>query len=200
MVGCLSNLEPHRTELNLCKFSFLLSLKGLSRSCRKAGHDARNCPSGAWSRLRADNAAERDAERSADPTSPEAQLLGASVSGLPSRATSAYTEGVAAPEPGVGVVVSAPSPLASGAVDPVASIDVAVSLSVLCDLRDNQLDELPNSNSLLSANSDSLNVNDEVSSNVSNGNNEITADSKVNSNESEVSIKRIISIEQSISN
>lgn len=93
------------------------------------------------------------------------------MSGLPSRATSAYTEGVA--EPCVGVVVSAPSPLASGAVDPVASVDVAVSQSVLCDLRDNQLDELPNSNSLLSPNSDSLNVNDEVSSNVSYGNNEL---------------------------
>lgn len=64
-------------------------------SCGKAGHVARNCPSGAWSRLRADNAAERDTERSADPTSAEAQYLGASVSGLPSRATSAYTEGVA---------------------------------------------------------------------------------------------------------
>ena len=169
MVGCPSNLEPHRTDLNLCKFSFLLSLKGLCRSCGKAGHVARNCPSGAWSRLRADNAAERDTERSADPTSAEAQYLGVSVSGLPSRATSAYTEGVA--EPGVGVVVSAPSPLASGAVDPVTSVDVAVSQSVLCDLRDNQLDELPNSNSL--PNSDSLNVNDEVSSNVSYGNNEL---------------------------
>ena len=95
MVGCPSKLEPHRTDLNLCKFSFLLSLKGLCRSCGKAGHVARNCPSGAWSRLRADNAAERDTERSADPTSAEAQYLGASVSGLPSRATSAYTEGVA---------------------------------------------------------------------------------------------------------
>ena len=103
MVGCPSNLEPHRTDLNLCKFSFLLSLKGLCRSCGKAGHVARNCPSGAWIRLRAGNAAERDTERSADPTSAEAQYLGASVSGLPSRATSAYTEGVA--EPGVGVVV-----------------------------------------------------------------------------------------------
>lgn len=164
-------MEPHRTDLNLCKFSFLLSLKGLCRSCGKARHVARNCPSGAWSRLRADNAAERDTETSADPTWAEAQCLGASVSGLPSRATSAYTEGVA--EPGVGVVVSAPSPLASGAVDPVASVDVAVSQSVLCDLRDNQLDELPNSNSLLSPNSDSLNVNDEVSSNVSYGNNEL---------------------------
>ena len=48
---------------------------------------------------------------------------------------------------------------------------VAVSQSVLCDLRDNQLDELPNSNSL--PNSDSLKVNDEVSSNVSYGNNEL---------------------------
>lgn len=71
----------------------------------------------------------------------------------------------------MGVVVSAPSPLVSGAVDPVASVDVAVSQSVLCDLRDNQLDELPNSNSL--PNSDSLKVNDEVSSNVSYGNNEL---------------------------
>lgn len=73
----------------------------------------------------------------------------------------------------MGVVVSASSPLASGALDPVASVDVAASQNVLCDLRDNQLDELPNSNSLLSPNSDSLNVNNEVSSNVSNGNNEI---------------------------
>lgn len=49
---------------------------------------------------------------------------------------------MAAPEPGVGVVVSASSPPASGAVDPVASVDVATSQSVLCDLRNNQLDEL----------------------------------------------------------
>lgn len=61
---------------------------------------------------------------------------------MPSRATSAYTEGVAAPEPGVGVVMSASSPPASGAVDPVAFVDVAASQSVLCDLRNNQLDEL----------------------------------------------------------
>ena len=114
---------------------------------------------------------------------------------MPSRATSAYTVRVAAPEPGVGVVVSASSPLASGAVDPVTSVDLAASQSVLCDLRDNQLDELPNSNSLLSPNSDSLNVNNEVSSNVSNGNKEITSNSKVNNNESEESIERNISIE-----
>ena len=117
-------------------------VKGLCRSCRKEGYVGRNCPSGAWSRLWADNAAERDAERSADPASAEAQYLGVSVSGLPSRATSAYTEGVAASEPGVGVVVSASSPPASGAVDPVASVAVAASQSVLCDLRNNQLDEL----------------------------------------------------------
>lgn len=49
---------------------------------------------------------------------------------------------MAAPEPGVGVVVSTSSPPASGAVDPVASVDVAASQSVLCDLRNNQLDEL----------------------------------------------------------
>ena len=49
---------------------------------------------------------------------------------------------MAAPEPGVGVVVSASSPPASGAVDPVASVDVAASQSVLCDLRNNQFDEL----------------------------------------------------------
>ena len=58
------------------------------------------------SRFRADNAAERDAERSADPTPAEAQHLGVSVSGLPSQANSTNTVGVAAPEPepGVGVV------------------------------------------------------------------------------------------------
>lgn len=113
---------------------------------------------------------------------------------MPSRATSAYTEGVAAPEPGVVVVVSASSSLASRAVDPVASVDVATSQSVLCHLRDNQLDELPNCNSLLSPNSDSLNVNNEVSSNVSNGNNEITSNDKVNNNESEESIERNIKL------
>ena len=51
-----------------------------------------------------------------------------------------------------------------------------------------------NSNSLLSPNSDSLNVNNEVSSNVRDDNNEITSNSKVYNNESEESIERNISI------
>ena len=51
-----------------------------------------------------------------------------------------------------------------------------------------------NSNSLLSPNSDSLNVNNEVSSNVRDDNNEITSNSKVNNNKSEESIERNISI------
>ena len=51
-----------------------------------------------------------------------------------------------------------------------------------------------NSNSLLSPNSDSLNVNNEVSSNVRDDNNEITSNSNVNNNKSEESIERNISI------